>query len=79
MLKIGNTYFVDSCFKKGVIVKNDGHFFVKLYETPSTTGNPSVVIKVNSDNIEDAVDILYNALEYEIRWECDENMYQIVG
>ena len=52
MFSIGNTFFVDNAFKKGVINEHDDFFIVNLFESVKDV-DPSVSIRVDSTDYED--------------------------
>lgn len=77
MLRIGDHFYADGAFKKAFIQRGDKCFLVKLFGSVKEQRYPDVIIQVNSDNEEDAIDILYNAIgEGVIKY--DEDMYQVL-
>ena len=77
MFSIGNTFFVDNAVKKGVINEHDDFFIVNLFESVKDV-DPSVSIRVDSTDYEDAKDLLYNALQNEVNWVCNKDVYSII-
>ena len=78
MLRIGDNFYADGAFKKAIILHKDHYIIVQLYESAQGRQKPSEVIRINSENEEDAIDLIKDAIDDDGIANYNNSIYRIV-